>query len=40
MSYGPLYFGAFLPCQENISKTVGARALKLGELIGNNEKMA
>ena len=28
MSYGPLKFGAVLPCQQNISKTVGARALK------------
>ena len=28
---------AFLPCQQNISKTVGARALKLDELIGYDE---
>ena len=26
-----------LPYQQNISKTIGARALKLGELIGNDE---
>ena len=26
-----------LPCQQNISKTVGARALKIGELIGSDE---
>ena len=31
MSNGPLYNLAFLPCQQNISKTVGARALKLDE---------
>ena len=31
MSYGPLNFRAFLPCQQNISKTFGARALKLDE---------
>ena len=30
-------FGHFLPCQQNISKTVEARALKIGELIGNDE---
>ena len=37
MSYGPLLFWAFLSCQQNISKTVRARDLKLGELIGNDE---
>ena len=26
-----------LPCQQNISKAVGARALKLSDLIGNDE---
>ena len=37
LSYGPLLFWAFLSCQQNISKTVRARDLKLGELIGNDE---
>ena len=37
MSYGPLQFGPFLPCQQNISNTFRARALKLGEMIGNDE---
>ena len=37
MAYDPLYVWAFLPCQQNISKTIGARALKLGELNGNDE---
>ena len=39
MSYCPLSFWAFLPWQQNISKTVQARAFKLGELIGNDEWM-
>ena len=33
------FFFFFLPCQQNISKTVGARALKRGELINNAELM-
>ena len=31
MSYCPLNFWAFLNYQQNISKTVGARGLKLNE---------
>ena len=31
LSYGPLWFWAFLHCQQNISKTVGARAMKSGD---------
>ena len=37
MSYGPLNFWAFLPCQQNVSKTVGARGLKLEEKTGSDE---
>ena len=37
LSYAPLLFWAFLSCQQNISKTIRARDLKLGELIGNDE---
>ena len=37
MSYGPLLFWAFLSCQQNISKNVRARDLKLGALNGNDE---
>ena len=28
-----------LHCKQNISNTIGARALKFGELIGNDEQM-
>ena len=37
MSYGPLLFLTILPCQQNISNTVGTRALKLDELTGSDE---
>ena len=36
MSYGPLNFWAVLPCQQNISKIVGARGLKLDEWTGSD----
>ena len=32
-------FEHFLPCQQNVSKSFGAKALKLGELIDNDEEM-
>ena len=33
----PFVILGILSCQQNISKTVRARDLKLGELIGNDE---
>ena len=33
----PFVILSILPCQQNISKTVGATALTFGELIGNDE---
>ena len=37
MNYGPSYFWAILPWQQNILKTIGARALKLDEQTGSDE---
>ena len=37
MSYGPLYFLAFLPCQQISQKAVRARASRLREFIDNDE---
>ena len=37
MSYGPFVILGIFNLSKNISKTDGARTLKLGELIGNDE---